>query len=175
MKPSSDKLSKPAPFEVPHDGVPESNQFRVLVVDDQAANRLILTRLLNLTGYLTFEACDGLLALQCITSRATDLVIMDIEMPNLNGLDAIRQIRALRDPRLASLPILAATGNPQPETHQELLDAGANDFLTKPFDTRLLLKTISRLLSPSPGPIPTSAKENISPRFSHTPTEQNKH
>ncbi len=161
MTSHSDKPSKPAPYQVPLDGRPEPNQFRVLIADDQAANRLILSRLLNMTGYLTFEASDGQQALDCITSRATDLVIMDIEMPNMNGLEAIRQIRHLPDPRLASLPILAATGNPQAETQRELLDAGASDFLTKPFDTRVLLKTIARLLSPSPGPSPAFTSDSL--------------
>ena len=73
-------------------------------------------------------------------------------MPNMSGLEAILQIRKFSDPRLASLPVLAATGNPQAETQQKLLDAGANAFFTKPFDTRLLLKVIASLLSPTPEP-----------------------
>lgn len=130
----------------------EPNQFRILIADDQAANRSILSRLLKLTGYLTIEAGDGQEALQCIVSQPLDLAIMDVEMPVMNGLEAIRQIRALNDPRLASLPILAATGNPQAEIERELLEVGANAFLTKPFDSRILLKTIADLLSPTPGP-----------------------
>ena len=86
--------------------------------------------------------------------ETTDLVIMDVEMPSMSGLEAIRKIRKLSDPRLASLPILAATGNPQTESQRELIDAGANAFLTKPFDTQELLKIIAGLLSPTPGPKP---------------------
>lgn len=130
------------------------NRFRILIADDQAANRLILSRLLKLTGYLTVEVGDGREALQCIASQPLDLAIMDVEMPVMNGLEAIRQIRDLEDPRIASLPVLAATGNPQAEIERELLEAGANAFLTKPFDARILLKTIAELLSPSPGPGP---------------------
>lgn len=136
------------------DDRPPPNQFRILVVDDQAANRLILSRLLNMTGYITCEANDGQEALERIASRSIDLVIMDVEMPNMTGLEAIREIRALRDPRTSSLPVLAASGNPQAKIQQELLDSGANAFLTKPFDTQVLLKTIIRLLSPTPGPEP---------------------
>lgn len=133
-------------------GSPPANQFRILIVDDQAPNRLILSRLLNMTGYLTFEATDGQEALDRIATRSVDLVVMDVEMPNMTGLEAIRKIRELSDPRIATLPVIAATGNPQAESRQELLDSGANAFLTKPFDTRDLLKTIASLLSPTPSP-----------------------
>jgi len=133
---------------------PVPNRFRILIADDQAANRLILSRLLRLTGYVTVEAGDGREALQCIASQPLDLVVMDVEMPVMNGLEAIRQIRGLQDPRTALLPVLAATGNPQVEIERELLEAGANAFLTKPFDAGMLLKTIAELLSPSPSSDP---------------------
>ena len=146
----------------------EPNQFRILIVDDKAANRLILSRLLNRTGYLTLEADDGLHALKQINNRSSDLIIMDVEMPNMDGLEAIRQIRALRDPRLSSLPILAATGNPQEESQRELMTAGANAFLTKPFDAAILFKTIGQLLSPCPSPRPTFTSESPSLRISQS-------
>lgn len=152
MTPPSNSSSTPGRPGFEADGRPQPNQFRILIVDDQPANRLILSRLLNMTGYLTFEANDGQEALQCIATHAVDLVIMDVEMPNMDGLEAIRLIRKLSDPRLASLPVLAATGNPQAESQRKLLDAGANEFLTKPFDTRVLLKTITSLLLPTPEP-----------------------
>ena len=150
MTPPSNSSPSPGRSGFEADGKPPPNQFRVLVVDDQAANRLILSRLLNMAGYLTFEASDGQEALNHITSRTINLVIMDVEMPNMSGLEAIRKIRHFSDPRLASIPILAATGNPQAESRQKLLDAGANAFLTKPFEPQLLLKTVGTLLSPSP-------------------------
>lgn len=145
------------------DGTPPVNQFRVLIVDDHLPNRLILSRLLNMTGYLTSEACDGQEALAQIATRTIDLVVMDVEMPNMTGLEAIQKIRKLRDPRIATLPVLAATGNPQAESRQELLDAGANAFLTKPFDTQALLKTIATLLSPTPGPEPSMEQSGKRP------------
>jgi len=152
MTPPSNSSYSPERPGFDADGKPLANQFRVLIVDDQPANRLILSRLLNMTGYLTCEASDGHQALQCIETHKIDLVIMDVEMPNMDGLEAIRLIRKLSDPRKASLPIMAATGNPQPETGRELLDSGANAFLTKPFDTRILLKMATRLLLPTPDP-----------------------
>jgi two-component system sensor histidine kinase RpfC len=157
MTPNYDRLSKPEASASPEVGIEarlEPNRFRILIADDQDANRLILAKLLKLTGYLTVEVGDGKEALQCILSQPLDLAIMDVEMPIMSGLEAIRQIRKLDDPRIASLPVLAATGNPQAEIERDLLDAGANAFLTKPFDTLMLLKTIADLLSPSPGPSP---------------------
>ncbi|MCF6312497.1 MAG: response regulator [Verrucomicrobiales bacterium] len=148
----SNPSTNTAHFPVPDGSEPEPNQFRLLIVDDQSANRLILSRLLNISGYLTFEAHDGQQALDFILSHPLDLVIMDLEMPNMDGLEATHQIRALRDPRLASLPILAASGNPQAQTQRQVLEAGANAFLTKPFAHPALLKTIASLLSPSPAP-----------------------
>lgn len=146
---NSSSISGKPGFEA--DGCPPPNQFRVLIVDDQDANRIILSRLLTMAGYLTSEASDGQKAIDLITSRSVDLVIMDVEMPNMTGLEAIPKIRELDDPRISSLPILAGTGNPQMESQRELLNAGANAYMTKPFDTELLLKTISHLLSPTPG------------------------
>jgi len=160
MTPPSSSSSSPGRSGFEADGRPPPNQFRVLIVDDQPANRLILSRLLNMTGYLTLEASDGQEALNRITTRTADLVIMDVEMPNMSGLEAIRQIRKLSDPRLASLPVLAATGNPQAEIQRKLLDAGASAFLTKPFDTRLLLKTIASLLSPAPDSSPDTEQSS---------------
>ncbi len=159
MIPIGDRLLKPATSSCSEGAIGaglEPNQFRILVADDQLANRVVLSRLLKLTGYLPIEASDGKEALQCIVSQPLDLAIMDVEMPVMSGLEAIRGIRALNDPRLASLPVLAATGNPQPEIERELLGAGANAFLTKPFDTGVLLKTIAALLSPLPHPCPDS-------------------
>ncbi|MFK5924582.1 MAG: response regulator [Verrucomicrobiota bacterium] len=172
MTPHSNPPSAPTHQAVPSSGQPEPNQFRLLIVDDLSANRLILSRLLNLTGYLTFEANDGQQALDCIATRPFDLVIMDLEMPNLNGLEAIRQIRGLSKPKLANLPILAASGNPQSETMRQVLDAGANAFLTKPFDPPILLKTIARLLSPTPSPSQSPITETNSERIS--PSEPSK-
>ena len=156
MRPPSNSSSSTGHFGFDVDSGPAPNQFRVLIVDDQTINRLILSRLLNMTGYLTFEASDGQEALECIGIRAVDLVIMDVEMPKMTGLEAILEIRKLRDPRISSLPVLAATGNPQAESQQELLDSGANAYLTKPFDTKVLLRTIADLLSPTPGPKPST-------------------
>ena len=158
MTQSSHSSSSPGQSGFAADGRPPPNQFRVLIVDDQAANLLILSRLLNIAGYLTFEARDGREALNRIATQSIDLAIMDVEMPNMSGLEAVLQIRKFSDPRLASLPILATSGNPQPETQQKLLDAGANAFLTKPFDTQLLLKVIADLLSPTPDPSPSTGQ-----------------
>lgn len=156
----SNQTTNTAHFPVPAGSEPEPNQFRLLIVDDQSANRLILSRLLSISRYLTFEANDGQQALDFIVSHPLDLIIMDLEMPNMDGLEAIRHIRALRDTRLSSLPILAASGNPQAQTQRQVLDTGANVFLTKPFAHPTLLKTVARLLSPTPSPSATLSSDS---------------
>ena len=125
---------------------PPSNLFRILVIDDEPANRMILRRLLNAVGYEVIEAVNGASGLSQLLSSRPDLVIVDMEMPVLNGPETIAAIRRLPQPTLAQVPIIAASGNPTQEMEDSALAGGADIWMTKPFDFAKLQMHISQLL-----------------------------
>jgi PAS domain S-box-containing protein len=125
---------------------------RLLLVDDNPINQEVACELLSKAGLVVEVACDGAAALELVQSRRYDLVLMDVQMPVMDGLTATRQIRA----RLGhQLPILAMTASAFVEDRQNCLDAGMNDHVSKPVDPRALYATVLRWLSrrtPHDGP-----------------------
>ena len=125
---------------------PPSNLFRILVIDDEPANRMILRRLLNAVGYEVVEAVNGASGLSQLLASRPDLVVVDMEMPILNGPETIAAIRRLPQSLLAQMPIIAASGNPTQEMEDSALGEGADVWMTKPFDFAKLQKHIGQLL-----------------------------
>ncbi|CAG1018375.1 partial two-component system, sensor histidine kinase and response regulator, partial [Burkholderiaceae bacterium] len=123
----------------------EGMRRRVLIVDDVAMNRAVLTELLGGLGFDVEEAGDGLQALELARSRAPHLVLMDIVMPVLDGLSAIRRMREL--PSLQNVPVIATSASASTDDRKTSLAAGANAFLPKPIEHDGLLREIGRLLS----------------------------
>ncbi|WP_372727768.1 response regulator transcription factor [Nocardioides sp.] len=115
---------------------------RVLVVDDDRAVRDSLRRSLEFNGYAVTLAADGAEALAGISSAAPDVVIMDVMMPRLDGLETTRALRAAGH----DLPILVLTARDAVGDRVEGLDAGADDYLTKPFALQELLARLRALL-----------------------------
>lgn len=115
---------------------------RVLVVDDDRAVRESLRRSLQFNGYDVHLAADGAEALAGIGSVAPDVVVMDVMMPRLDGLDATRALRAAGN----DVPILVLTARDAVGDRVEGLDAGADDYLTKPFALQELLARLRALL-----------------------------
>jgi putative two-component system response regulator len=112
----------------------------VLVVDDVRMNRELLDGLLHELGYEVREARDGVEALEAIDEQEPDLVLLDIDMPRLDGLTVCQRIKADRQRRL--IPVVIITAHQDRETRIRGLAAGADDFLTKPFDaTELRVRT----------------------------------
>jgi putative two-component system response regulator len=109
----------------------------VLVVEDDAANRVLLTRLLERAGYRAVTADDGPSGLAAAFEVAPDLVLLDIGLPGMDGLEICRRLRA--DPRTVALPVVLLTGRTSVEDVVAGLDAGADDFLAKPFHEAELL------------------------------------
>ncbi|HQV14464.1 MAG TPA: PAS domain S-box protein [Denitromonas sp.] len=117
---------------------------RILLVEDEPVNREITLGLLEDTGLLVDIAEDGLEALALSQHSRYDLILMDMQMPRMNGLDATRAIRA--NALNLDTPILAMTANAFNENRQACLNAGMDAFLSKPVDPAVLFETISRWL-----------------------------
>lgn len=118
------------------------SRFRVLVVDDAAFMRMKCTRLLNQHGYEVIEASTGAEALEMYRKIRPDCVLLDITMPDMDGLTALREIRKV-DPE-ARVAMVTALG--QRSIVLEALKAGARDFVVKPFEPDRLLLAVKRLL-----------------------------
>ena len=109
----------------------------VLVVEDDAANRVLLTRLLERAGYRPVTANDGPSGLAAAFELAPDVVLLDVVLPGMDGLEICRRLRA--DPRTVALPVVLLTGRTSVDDVVAGLDAGADDFLSKPFHEAELL------------------------------------
>jgi signal transduction histidine kinase/DNA-binding NarL/FixJ family response regulator len=122
---------------------------RVLVVEDNEINRTVARLLLEGWGMEVEEAEDGLMGVTRVREEAPyDLILMDIQMPGLNGLDATAAIRALSDPTRANCPIVALTANAFRADCDRYLAAGMADCLAKPFDEEEVYHTLVRVLPP---------------------------
>ncbi len=116
----------------------------ILAVDDEPANLALLRKLLNHQGYDVVEAGDGRSALAVIDEQEPDLVCLDVKMPGMDGIEVCQRLR--RQPARAGLPILLLTALDRPEDKARGLHAGANDFLSKPFDESELSARLRSLL-----------------------------
>jgi signal transduction histidine kinase len=105
---------------------------RVLIVDDQEANRLLLRDLLESQGHEVAEAVDGVEALQRVADAAPDVVLLDVGMPGIDGFEVCRRLKA--DPATATIPVLLVTALSQRDQRLLGIGAGANDYITKPID-----------------------------------------
>ncbi len=124
-------------------------ESRILVVEDDAAVRDALQRALSFEGYEIVTATDGAVALSELRGAAVDLIVLDVMMPHLDGLETCRRIRASGD----TVPILMLTAKAAVGDRVEGLDAGADDYVTKPFALDELLARIRALLRRSGGDV----------------------
>ena len=115
----------------------------VLIAEDEIVNYMFLEVLLEETGATLIHACDGLQAVEMVKNNPkVELVLMDIKMPNLNGLDATRQIKALRQ----QLPVIAQTAYAMQDDEYKALQAGCNDYVSKPIDANKLIGLMKKYL-----------------------------
>ena len=126
----------------------QQHAWRFLIVDDVAMNRLLLHQILKLEypQSLITEAEDGLAALQAINNEGFDLVFMDMVMPQMDGIEASKSIRSTVDRQGQRLPILGLSANVNSSDRERFIDAGADDFLLKPYDRQTLVEVTERLL-----------------------------
>jgi putative two-component system response regulator len=133
----TDRWTQPPP-------APLARRPRVLVVDDHEPSRTLLTRLLAGEGYAVDVAADGPSALSIIASGSADVVLLDVNLPGMNGFDVCRRVRQEVQTRLT--PIVVITAHDTPSERVEGLEAGADDFLTKPVDRLELLARVKSLV-----------------------------
>ena len=116
---------------------------RILYVEDNEFNRKIVRHLLGRTSYQLIEATDGEAGVMTARQAQPDLVIMDIQLPKMSGLDATRQLRA--DPATADIPVIVITSFALAGDEEKAREAGATAYLAKPYSPRELLQTIRQL------------------------------
>jgi CheY-like chemotaxis protein len=118
---------------------------RILIAEDNPVNRELLREILEADNYDVVEAGDGREALQKLEEVEPDLVLLDINMPVLDGFAAIRSIR--EHPRFSHLPVLAVTAYAMKEDRERILRAGFNGYLSKPIDAAALLQEVQKVQS----------------------------
>jgi len=117
---------------------------RILYVEDNEANRKIVRQLLKNTSYTLIEAYDGEMGVAVALERHPDLILMDIQLPKMSGLDATRRLRS--EPATANTPIIAITSFALSGDDQTAKDAGATAYIAKPYSPRDLLALIRKIL-----------------------------
>ena len=143
---------------------------KVLLAEDNEFNQLVAGELLADVGVDTTLAGNGQRAVELALAGGFDLVLMDIQMPVMDGFDATRHLR--REARLADLPIIAMTAHAMAVEHDKCLNAGMNDFLTKPVDPDLLYATLMRWIKPADrAPVSASAVVSLAPANDELPAE----
>ena len=122
---------------------PEPIQTTILLAEDREANILTLLDYLTIKGYRVIVARNGLEAVEMTRSHRPNIILMDIQMPEMNGLEAIGMIRADANP----VPIIALTALAMPGDRERCLAVGANDYISKPISLRQLVSAIEKLLA----------------------------
>ncbi|MGA8530228.1 MAG: response regulator [Acidobacteriaceae bacterium] len=116
----------------------------ILIADDRASSRELLRTVLQRAGYEVLEAEDGEQALAQARSGHPDLILLDLQMPGLDGFGVLAELRG--DPRFAHLPVLALTASAMRGDREKILEAGFTDYLAKPAGPETLRETVARLL-----------------------------
>ena len=130
--------------------MPDFTGKRVLLAEDNEMNQMIAEAILTESGFIVEIACDGIEAVEKMKTAPAgyyDIILMDIQMPKMDGYEAAKQIRALDDKKKANTPIVAVTANAFEEDRQTALEAGMNGHLAKPYDIPAIMETLTELLS----------------------------
>jgi signal transduction histidine kinase/ActR/RegA family two-component response regulator len=127
----------------PGQAAPSRPALRILVAEDNDVNQILISAVLTRMGHLVHLVANGQMAVEAVRRGDYDLVLMDLQMPGMDGMEATLAIRALDGPR-AGLPIIAMTANAFEEDRQACLAAGMDDYVAKPIDMEQLARAIAR-------------------------------
>lgn len=120
---------------------------RILVVEDNDRNRRLLRILLRSRGYEVIEAVTGEEAMKYLRDHKPDLILMDIQLPNVDGLELTKNIKS--NPETADIPIVAVTAYAMKGDRERILEAGCDGYISKPIDTRRLALLVAEILKNS--------------------------
>jgi CheY-like chemotaxis protein len=121
------------------------NNKTILVIEDNTLNMKLVRSLLTIGKYSVLEASDAERGIQLARKNRPQLILMDIQLPGMDGLDATRLIKI--DPDLKKIPIIALTSRAMDGDNQKAIEAGCDGYISKPINTRGFLKTIDQYLS----------------------------
>ena len=121
----------------------------ILIVEDNERNMKLARDVLQSKGYATLEAVTGEDGVRMAIETKPDLVLMDIQLPGINGIEALRQVRA--DPACARIPVVAFTASVTPTDRSQISAAGFDGFLSKPINLKEFLDTVKRVLETGRG------------------------
>ena len=124
----------------------DNSHAEILVVDDDAMSRRVLAQLLSAAGYNCRVSNDGSEALETIHARPPSLLLLDFDMPGLNGAEVLRRLRSDEDPTVAQIPAIMLTAHGSEQSEVSCLQAGADDFVTKPVNASVLRARIETQL-----------------------------
>jgi two-component system cell cycle response regulator DivK len=118
---------------------------RILYIEDNPENRMLVRRVLNAEGYKLIEAVDGPAGLVAAREHVPDLILMDINLPELDGYEVTSRIKMI--PQLAHVPVIAMTANVMHGDREKTLAAGCDGYIQKPIDIDLLPGQVAKFLS----------------------------
>jgi two-component system, cell cycle response regulator DivK len=121
----------------------------ILIADDRASSRELLRTVLERAGYAVIEAEDGEVAVERAQSGHPDLILLDLQMPKLDGYGVLARLRS--EERFRTLPVLALTASAMSGDRERIMAAGFTDYLSKPAGPDLLREAVARLLGQGPG------------------------
>ena len=116
----------------------------ILIVEDNEKNLKLVRDLLKVKGYATAEAGTAEEGLRIARDRAPDLILMDIQLPGMSGIDAIKALRA--DPATVRIPVIAITASVMQQDRQQIMSAGFDGFIEKPINLRGFLNTVQQVV-----------------------------
>ena len=117
----------------------------ILIVEDNEKNMKLVRDILRHNGHATIEAQTGGEGVRLASDRKPDLVLMDIQLPDIDGIEALRRIRA--DRALDSVPVIAVSASVMPDDQQKIVTSGFDAFVTKPINLKQFLDTVRRFLA----------------------------
>ena len=142
-------------------GKTQERQFNIIVGEDNPTNQKVIRKILEFAGHSVDVAGNGEEVLDAVENKDYDLIIMDMHMPVMDGLEAVKLYRFMSTGHARSIPVLMLTANATPEAVEKCMEAGANAYLTKPIETEKLLSTIDSLIYSSSSGDPSKYKKNV--------------
>jgi PAS domain S-box-containing protein len=164
-------VAPPAPAESAEPAREPPGGGRVLLAEDNKVNRQVALILLKRAGFTVDTASNGVEAVAAARRGGYDLILMDIQMPSMDGIEATRKIRSFGDPR-GQVPIVAITAHAMAGAHEQYLAAGMNDYISKPFERDQFLATVRRWIRPGADDTAGARPQGRAPAMPAAPTAE---